>query len=70
MADDGNGGTRMSHIKDDTMLTKAELATRWKVTTKTIETWTKENLCPRPKKLGKRRIRWMLADIERHEKKA
>lgn len=51
----------------DVFITKAELATRWEVTTKTIETWVKEGICPKPYKLGKRRVRWKLTEIEAHE---
>lgn len=68
MANDGEGRrARMSYLKDNTLLTKEELAARWKVTTKTIETWVKDGCCPKPVKLGKRRIRFRLTDIEQHE---
>lgn len=65
MADDGRRGR--IPMKVDVYLTKAELAVRWKVTTKTIETWVKEELCPKPDKLGKRRVRWKLTKIVAHE---
>lgn len=56
-------------MKDNTFLTKEELATRWKVCTKTVEQWVAKGLCPKPGKLGGRRVRWKLVDIEAHEAK-
>ncbi len=54
-------------MKDAVFLTKEELATRWKVCTKTIETWVRNGQCPRPTRLTPRRIRWKLTEIEKHE---
>lgn len=48
-------------------LTKVELAKRWRVKTRTIENWVRQEKCPAPVKMSSRRALWAVADIEEHE---
>lgn len=60
--------TFASYTNTTVFLTKAELATRWMVCTKTIEVWVRAGKIPKPIALSPRRLRWVLADIEQYEK--
>lgn len=50
-------------------ITKAELAVRWKVSTKTIEIWVREGRCPAPVRLSLRRVRWKMSSVRAHERR-
>lgn len=54
--------------KTEIFLTKAELAVRWGICTKTIENWVRSGDCPKPANIGGRLVRWKLSVIEAHEK--
>ena len=65
----------MSHVKPATAaerkftVTKAEVAERYGVTTKTVENWVEAGIFPRPKKMSRKCVRWNLEDIVAHERK-
>jgi predicted DNA-binding transcriptional regulator AlpA len=50
-------------------LTKAQLAERWSVTTRTIENMMCRGDIPAPIRMGYKTVRWDLADIEKWEAK-
>lgn len=50
-------------------LTKQELATRWRVKTRTIELWNREGKIPAPFKPNYKSALWSLGDVIDHEEK-
>lgn len=47
-------------------LTRAELAERWHMATRTLENWAVLGTGPTPKRFG-RRVLYRVADVERYE---
>ena len=52
---------------DITFLTKKELAVRWRVKTRTIENWVRDNKCPLPTKITGKVALWSLEEVVEHE---
>lgn len=48
----------------DEMLTTSQVCERAKVTRQTLARWCRAGLCPAPKKLGKRTLRFRKSDID------
>lgn len=49
------------------LLTRAELAQRWRMSTRTLETWCRDERGPQPRRFGKRAL-YLLSDVERFER--
>lgn len=49
------------------LLTKAELAERWKISVRVLEKWHKDGKGPRRIELGARRVFYKMADILSYE---
>ena len=54
--------------KEKKYLLKKELATRYRVSTSTIERWVSSNILPLPIRLGPNRILWDIDEIIEWEK--
>lgn len=48
-------------------LTEKELATRWKLTTRTLQGWRSKGIGPRFVRLGERSIFYRLSDVQAYE---
>ena len=54
--------------KEKKYLLKKELATRYRVSTSTIERWVSSNILPLPMRVGPNRILWDIEEITEWEK--
>jgi len=50
-------------------VTKADLAERYGVSTKTIENWCEAKQFPQPHRFSRKCVRWNMDDITAHERK-
>lgn len=53
-------------VTETPFLTRAELARRWGISTRTLEAWGREGKGPGFRKFGHRAM-YRLADVQRHE---